>query len=224
MESISQIIKNFFTHFTSDPEYKHEVIRKLFHILTIAWLPILYIFLAKKTMLFIIYPLAIIIIATDFYRHKIEIIGKIFHGIFFHILRESEIEENSWTGATFMALSAVVTFTIFPKNIAICAFFILAVSDCLAALVGKKMDSKEFFEKSVAGSIAFGISAFTILIICGIFANQHAAYYFFGTFAVFATTIIEARPSFFDLNDNLTIPISFSSIMMFFALIWDLHF
>jgi dolichol kinase len=224
MHDLRQTFKDFFAHCTQDPEYKHEVTRKLFHILTIAWLPILYIFLAKKTMLLIIFPIATIIIATDFYRHKIDIVGKVFHSAFGHILREEELEENSWTGATFMALSAVITFSIFPKNIAICAFLILAVSDCLAALVGKKMDSKEFFEKSVAGSIAFGISAFTILIVCGIFANEGIAYYFFGTFAVFATTIIEARPSFFDLDDNLTIPLSFSIIMMFFALVWSLNF
>jgi len=224
MSNFRQTSKDFFIHCTQDPEYKHEVIRKLFHILTIAWLPILYIFLAKKTMLLIIFPIATIIIATDFYRHKIDIIGKVFHSFFSHILREEEFEENSWTGATFVALSAVITFSIFPKNIAICAFLILAVSDCLAALVGKKMTSKEFFEKSVAGSIAFGVSALTILIICGIFAGEGFAYYLFGTFAVFATTIIEARPSFLDLDDNLTIPLSFSTIMMFFALIWGLSY
>jgi dolichol kinase len=224
MNNILQTLKDFITHCTQDPLYKHEVQRKIFHILTIAWLPILYIFLAKKTILLIIYPIATAIIAADFYRHKIDVVGKIFHSVFGHILREEELEENSWTGATFMALSAVITFTLFPKNIAVCAFLILAVSDCLAALVGKKMESKEFFEKSVAGSIAFGISAFTILITCGIFTNQSVAYYLFGTFAVFATTIIEARPSFLDLDDNFTIPLSFSIIMMFFALVWDLKF
>jgi dolichol kinase len=224
MRNLPQTFKDFLIHCAQDPEYKHEIQRKLFHILTIAWLPILYIFLSKKMMLSIIFPIAALIIAADFYRHKNVTIGKIFHFTFGHILRESEFEENSWTGATFMALAAVITFTICPKSIAICAFFILAVSDCLAALVGKKMTSKEFFEKSIAGSIAFGVSAFIILVLCGIFFNEGLAYYFFGTFAVFATTIIEARPSFLDLDDNLTIPLVFSSIMMFFGLVWSLNY
>ncbi len=224
MQNLPQTFKDFINHCVQDPEYKHEIQRKLFHILTIAWLPIAYIFLAKKTMLYVIYPMAILIIATDFYRHKSDFIGKVFHFAFGHILRESEFEENSWTGATFMALSAVIVFTICPKSIAICAFFILAVSDCLAALVGKKMTSKEFFEKSIAGSTAFGVSALIILIVCGILTHQGLAYYFFGSFAVFATTIIEARPSFLDLDDNLTIPLVFSSIMMFFGIVWNLHY
>ncbi len=224
MQKLLQTLKDFLIHCSQDAEYKHEIQRKLFHILTIAWLPFLYIFLSKKMMLTIIYPVAFLIIATDFYRHKNETIGKIFHFAFGHILRQKEFEENSWTGATFMSIAAVITFTICPKTIAICGFFILAISDCLAALVGKKVTSKEFFEKSLAGSIAFGVSAFIILVLCGLFAGEGLAYYFFGTFAVFATTIIEARPSFLNLDDNLTIPLVFSSIMMFFGLLWSLNY
>lgn len=210
---------------TSQPiPYHREVVRKLFHIFGILILPIIYIFLQKKQMLFITFPLAIIIITADFYRHKVEIIGTVFNKIFSNILRERELQEDSWTGASFMAISALITFTLFPKTIAICAFAILGVSDCLAALVGKKMTSKEFFEKSLAGSIAFGISALVIMIICGIATDQKFYYYLFGLFAVFATTIIEARPSFFKLDDNLTIPLVFSCTMILFAAIWGVGY
>ena len=123
-----------------------------------------------------------------------------------------------------MAIAAIIVFVVCPKSIAICAFSILAVSDCLASLVGKKVVSKEFFEKSTAGSIAFGVSALIILIICGILNHEIWSYYLFGIFAVFATTIIEARPSFFSVDDNLTIPLVFASIMMFFGMVWGLHY
>lgn len=217
-------MKDFLNHCVTDPEYKREIQRKLFHILTILFLPLLYIFMSKKHMLMLIFPLSILIIAADFYRHRIPTIELIFSKAFGHILRETELVQNSWTGASFMAMAALIVFTVCPKSIAICAFSILAVSDCLAALVGKKMTSKEFFEKSTAGSITFGISAIVILIICGIFTHQHLGYYFFGAFAVFATTIIEARPSFFSVDDNLTIPVVFSTVMMFFGLVWNLHY
>jgi dolichol kinase len=224
LNNFIQGCKDFVQHCVSDPEYKHEVKRKLFHILTISVLPVAYIFLSKANMLRIILPLAVLIIAADFYRHKIALVGKIFHGCFSHILREKEFEEDSWTGSSFMALAAVIVFTLCPKTIAICAFGILAVSDCLAALVGKKMTSKEFFEKSVAGSVAFGMSALLILFVCGLFTHQGLSYYLFGIVAVFATTIIEARPSFFNVDDNFTIPVAFATIMMFFGIIWDLHY
>ena len=217
-------MREFFNHCVTDAEYKREIQRKLFHILTIIFLPLLYIFLSKKHILMIIFPLSLLIIATDFYRHKIPQLELIFRKAFGHILRDTELAQNSWTGASYMAMAAMIIFTICPKSIAICAFSILAVSDCLAALVGKKMTSKEFFEKSIAGSITFGVSAILILIICGLFTHQGLAYYFFGAFAVFATTIIEARPSFFSIDDNLTIPLTFATVMMFFGLVWNLHY
>jgi dolichol kinase len=220
----SKYMKDFFNHYLLDSEYKLEVQRKLFHILTILFLPLIYIFLNKKQMLALVIPISCLIIAADFYRHKSTKIQLIFSKAFGHILRKSELEQNSWTGAGYMAMAALIVFIICPKSIAICAFSILAVSDCLAALVGKKMTSKEFFEKSTAGSITFGVSAFLILIICGIFTHQSFAYYLFGVFAVFATTIIEARPSFFSIDDNLTIPLVFSTVMMFFGLVWNLHY
>ena len=215
---------NLINHYLQDANFKHEMRRKLFHICTISILPIIYIFFQKTQMIAIVLPIAILIIATDFYRHKITIINKIFHFCFRNILREKELKQNSWTGASFMAMSAIITFVIFPKIIAICAFGILAVSDSLAALIGNKVNSEKFFEKSVAGSIAFGISALMMMIICGVLTNQGLAYYFFGAFAVFTTTIIEARPSFFNFDDNLTIPLTFSIVMMFFAIIWDIHY
>lgn len=213
---ISTIIKS--------SELKQEIFRKLFHILTIMVLPVTYIFLTKHDMLKLVIPLSFLIIALDYYRHRIVFVGKIFNIIFGHILREKEMEQNSWTGAGYMAMSCLIVFTICPKIITIAAFSILAVSDCLAALVGKTMTSKEFFEKSTAGSIAFGVSAFLILIICGISTSQGFGYYLFGIFAVLATTIIEARPSFFEIDDNFTIPLMFSVIMTFFGWVWNLNY
>jgi dolichol kinase len=217
-------ITSFLNNLWQDKNYRLEVERKIFHILVILSLPIFYIFTSKLQILAILAPLTAIVAAADFYRHRLPAIKKIFNIAFGHILREHEMADKGWTGATFVMLSALITFAIFPKNIAICAFIILAVSDCLAALVGKGVKSKEFFEKSLAGSIAFGVSGFLILLICGLFTGQSLAYYFFGTFAVFVTTIIEARPSFLNFDDNFTIPISFASVMMFFALLWDLQF
>ncbi len=223
-EAIAIKVRPDFSTLIKSSDLKQEALRKLFHIITIMILPVTYIFLSKHDMLKIVVPLSFIILALDYYRHRIAIIGKIFHFIFGHILREKEMEQNGWTGAGYMAMSALIVFTICPKIITIAAFSILAVSDCLAALVGKTMTSKEFFEKSTAGSIAFGISAFLILIICGISTSQGFGYYLFGVFAVLATTIIEARPSFFEVDDNFTVPMMFATIMTFFGWVWNLNY
>ncbi|MCE3255341.1 MAG: Cytidylyltransferase family protein [Rickettsiaceae bacterium] len=217
-------MKNFISDSFQDQEYRMELKRKFFHFIFIALLPLLYIFMSKSQILFLVVPIAIIIIAIDFCRHKNPQINLIFSKLFGHILREREIATHSWTGASFMAIAALLVFSICPKAIAICAFSILAISDCLAAVIGKRVVSEKFFEKSVAGSIAFGSSAVVILIICGIFTNQGFGYYLFGICAVFAATIIEARPSLLGIDDNLTIPVTFSTVMMFFGLVWGLQY
>ncbi len=217
-------IKNISQTFLVDEQSKNELKRKLFHVIFTAMFPLFYIFLSKKQMLLVTIPVFIAVIIVDFYRYRIVLFGKVFNALFGNILRKKELEEDNWTSISAMSVAAIIIYLICPKTIAICAFFILAFSDCLAALVGETMTSKEFFEKSAAGSMVFGISSFVILLICGILSNQGWGYYLFGLFAVFATTIIEARPSFINLDDNLTIPLTFSIIMMFFGIMWSLNY
>ncbi|MFT6346613.1 MAG: dolichol kinase [Myxococcota bacterium] len=205
-------------------DYKKEVARKTFHIFTILILPIAYIFLTKKIMLMVILPLSIFIVATDYLRHKSSFINKIFYIIFGRILREADLKKSGRTGASYTATAALLVFALCPKIIAICAFCILAISDGLAALVGKRISSKEFFEKSVAGSSAFGVSALLILTVCGILTNQEFGFYLFGVFAVFVVTILEARPSFLKVDDNFLIPVAFSTIMVLFGFVWNLSY
>ncbi|MFT6220242.1 MAG: dolichol kinase [Rickettsiales bacterium] len=205
-------------------DYKKEVARKTFHIFTILILPIAYIFLTKKIMLMVILPLSIFIVATDYLRHKSSFINKIFYIIFGRILREADLKKSGRTGASYTAIAALLVFALCPKIIAICAFCILAISDGLAALVGKRISSKEFFEKSVAGSSAFGVSALLILTVCGILTNQEFGFYLFGVFAVFVVTILEARPSFLKVDDNFLIPVAFSTIMVLFGFVWNLSY
>jgi dolichol kinase len=91
--------------------------------------------------------------------------------------------------------------------------------------VGRKIKSAQFFEKSVAGSLAFGISALLILVVCGLFFKQEFVFYSFGILAIFVTTIIEARPSLFGkLDDNFTIPLSFSLVVYLLGIIWDVNY
>ena len=108
--------------------------------------------------------------------------------------------------------------------IAINAFTILAISDSMASLIGRKIKSGGFFEKSIAGTSAFAISAVLIVIFYGIYFDQKFYYYLFGFAGVFTSAIIEARPSLLKLNDNLTIPLSYSITVGLFEMIWIYHF
>jgi dolichol kinase len=91
----------------------------------------------------------------------------------------------------------------------------------LASLVGRSIPSDPFFEKSFSGSLTFFISALTILFVCGGFFHVGLWFYFIGLFAVFCVTLLEARPSLFNLDDNFIIPVGFCVIMTFFDLVWN---
>ncbi len=196
---------------------KQEVSRKLHHLL-IAILPISYFFVTKLSLLTFLAPIALLIILTDFCRLEFQAIGRVFNKVFGKILRKHE--ENKLCGATYFSIAALIIFPFFPDVIAINAFLILAISDSLAAIIGKKINSRPFFDKSIAGSAAFFISALLITTITGLIFNEKILYYLFSLIAIFVATIIEARPRLLDFDDNLTIPLSFSLIVVIFNTIW----
>jgi dolichol kinase len=200
--------------------YIAEIQRKLFHFLIILF-PITYLYLGKTKFLLILLPLSALIIGLDYYRHHNEKFAKLFSTI----LRKHETEHGNFSGTSYMAMSACLTFGLFPKMLAVNAFTILALSDSLAALVGRGIKSKKFYEKSVAGSATFFITALAILIFHGIYFYQPFYYYIFGLAGVFTATMIEARPSLLDnMDDNLTIPLAYCIATFMFEILWIYHF
>ncbi|MFM7621142.1 MAG: diacylglycerol/polyprenol kinase family protein [Alphaproteobacteria bacterium] len=197
-----------------------ELYRKSFHINLII-IPILFCYLGKTISLAILLPVSAIVIGLDFYRRKNPKIQNLFLKIFSKILRLHEIDGQKLCGASFVFLSASLTFGFALKEIAVTSFVILAISDTLASLVGKSVKSQPFFDKTFAGSMAFFISALVVVIVNGIIFKTSFLFYFFGFFCALITTLIEARSNFLDLDDNFLIPISFSLSMGIFNYIWN---
>jgi dolichol kinase len=202
---------------------QQEFYRKCLHLLLLI-VPMTYSFLGKWQSVKIFAAVTLFVVTFDYLRRKSAAIKKIFSQIFGVVLREHELSGDKLCGASFVGLAACINFSLFKAEIAITGFLILVISDTLAALVGKSIPSKPFFEKSVAGSLAFFISALAILFACG--ANFHADWWFycFGIFAVFCVTMFEARPSLLNIDDNFSIPIGFSVILTFFDLAWNYNY
>jgi dolichol kinase len=163
-------------------------------------------------------PICIFIIAIDHFKHKIEIIAKVSDIIFSKII--SNQEKDNLSSASYFSIAALVIFIFFPKSMAINAFLILAISSSLATITGKSFKTRPFYEKSLGGSAAFFTSAYLITIIVGIIFNENILYYIFSLLAIYATTIVEARPKLLNLNENLTLPITYSLVMASFNMIW----
>lgn len=198
-----------------------EFARKGFHLILLAF-PIGYYLLGKWEMLKILAPITLIVVGVDYFRSKNETLANIFNKVFSIILRQKEQEKGKFCGASFALVAALLVFLLAKKEIAITAFLILAVCDLAASLVGKSIKSNAFYEKSVAGSTAFFISGIITLIVAGQFLSVGFWFYFFAFFALFVAMVLEARPSYLGIDDNFTIPVSYSVVMILFDLMWHI--
>lgn len=206
---------------TQNISFAREIYRKIFH-LGILTFPALYYFLGKWHALMIIAPAAAVMFALDYSRRKnqkLEFYFAKFGGL---ILRKHELSGKNFCGATWALIAATLIFLCSKEEIAITAFAILAICDATAAIVGRLIVSDPFFEKSLAGSIAFYVSGLLVLFICGGIFDVKLWFYIFGFFALFATTVIEARPSLLHLDDNFTVPAMFALTMSMFDLMWGI--
>ena len=200
-----------------------ELTRKALHFLLLL-IPILYCYFGKWHSVIFIATISSFIVGLDYARRKNSTINIIFTKFFGIVLREHERDGNKLCGASWVALAASLTFFLFPKDIAVTAFTILVFSDGLSAIVGRAIPSQPFFEKSLAGAATFFITGLIVIITLGIHFDEKIWFYFFGTFALCCTTIIESRPSLLDIDDNFTVPISFATILMFFNIIWNYNY
>ena len=197
-----------------------EIKRKIFHLFILS-IPFLFYYGGKK-ILILFFAVSGLALAIDYSRRRSNLVQKYFLIIFKPLLRESEFDGPKLCSASYLAIATCTTFTIFKPSIAIISFFILAISDTSASLIGKSIKSEPFFEKSFYGSLAFAVTATIIAIAGGVFFNASWLYYIFAIFSALAITVIEARPSLFNLDDNLSIPVGFAMLITFFDLMWNI--
>jgi len=60
---------------------------------------------------------------------------------------------------------ALVTILLFRKEVAVCALLVLAISDPLSSLVGRRLGRHPLFGKSIEGTLAFLGSSLIILML-----------------------------------------------------------
>ncbi len=203
--------------------FGREIFRKMFHILMLLF-PAAYYFFGKTPSLMVVSVSAIILLTVDYYRRKNQQLNFYFGKFFHFILRPKELSAEKLCGATWFLIACSIIFLICKEEIVITSLAILAICDAFAAIFGRSFGLEPFFEKTLIGSIAFYASGILVLFACGGMFDARLWFYLFGFFALFAATIIEARPSLLDIDDNFTIPIIFASIMTIFDWIWNYNY
>jgi len=200
---------------------KQEIYRKIFH-LFLFLIPFFFIKFGKSEFLTIFIPIAIIIIIIDYYRCKFDKINYITSKFFRIIMRDKEINQKKLSGMSWVFGGASLNFLMFDKVIAVTGFCILIFADAMAAVIGKSIKSAPFYEKSRAGSLAFFIVSVLVILASGLYFECRLSFYFFAIFIATFITFIEAYPSFFIIDDNLSIPLVFGICMTLLDFMWHI--
>ena len=183
--------------------YRQESYRKIIHISSSIFPLLLYCFGKNLFQYFIIIPL-ILLISLDYLRKHILIINKIYYNFFRNVTRENE--HNSVSGSTWVFIGIVLTTLFFNEKIAIVSLLVLSFSDSAAALIGIKHGKTILFNKSLEGSFSFFISTVVIITLLTNFSTILII-----SFSAIIT-IVELIP-FFNINDNLLIPLTTGALL-----------
>lgn len=185
--------------------YKYEGIRKVIHLSNLI-IPFFLFYYDKFFVIKIIIPITIIFISFDYLRIINSKVSDFYNKYFFLITRD--FETSHFTGASYVLFSSSLIITVFSKDIAIVSLLIMSISDSLAALIGRKYGSIKFFKKTLEGSMAFLLSSIFIILSFSKISVYPAM------ISALITTLVESS-KFLNIDDNLTVPLSFAAFYSF---------
>jgi dolichol kinase len=194
--------------------YGGEVARKSIHLASLL-IPIIYLQIEHRTALSILAGMTTLSILIDILMHRHGVTRRVMMKVVGPILRDHERQEDHihLTGASWVLIAALLTFAVFPREIAVTAFTVLIVSDTCAALIGRRFGRRRFFDKSVAGTVAFVLSAIGVV---GVYASIYSlpfSYVIAGSLGALVAGPVEAASVRLKLDDNISIPFSMGLIM-----------
>lgn len=200
--------------------FEQELFRKGIHLVSLS-IPIVSVFLDKGTTVTILLGMAILAVVIDITTKTNPFIRDWYLKYFGSMLRKHERKRKKivLNGASWVLISAVITYFFFPKTIAIVAFTILIICDLMAALIGRKFGKHKLFKKSWEGTIAFFVFGFMITTVYGQVFNAPLSFYIAGFIGSILSGFVEVTSKEFKIDDNLSIPIS-AGIAMWIVNYW----
>ena len=199
-----------------DKNIKKELHRKAVHLSSL-WVPSAIYFVPEVLLL----PTLIIIVCgnialeyANFKRYRWA--RESFGALFFRLLREKETARQNFqfTGSVYVLASAILCMCLFSKEVAVIAMTVMLISDSAAALIGRTLGKiKIYKQKTLEGTLAFFVSALIInLLFIPIYPFKIAS-----ILACAAATAVEVYEDKIGIDDNLSIPLAFSSVLSIIA-------
>jgi dolichol kinase len=196
-------------------DFTFEIKRKLFHLLALIF-PISYVITTKLNMSIALTIITGFTLFMDISRHYNEKIKGVVELFFVKIMRKNEKNTKFLSGASNMALGFLLTALFFPKNITIMSWFILLIADCNAAIIGIKYGKALFNGKSLEGSIAFFLTSIIIGAISSFLITDYKISISAVLLSAVTATLVEFFSGSWNINDNISIPLSYAIIMSYF--------
>lgn len=157
----------------------------------------------------ILIPLFLLFLLGDVLRAKSAYFRTLIDHTMAFMMRDFELVPNKLiiNGATWVLLGAVLTFSIFPKDIALAAFSILILGDAFAAIIGRLYGKTPLGNtgKSVEGSLAF------VFFSCLVYPLVPNLDFSPLLFTILIAAVVEALP--LPLDDNIRIPLVAGSVL-----------
>tara|TARA_B110000503_G_scaffold103741_1_gene154837 strand:+ start:723 stop:1238 length:516 start_codon:yes stop_codon:yes gene_type:complete len=168
------------------------------------------------TILAVIASITLYLDISRHYNKKIKEAIEKFLGRFLRI--EETNNYLSLTGSSYMALGLLISSVFFSQGLAITSWFVLIISDCFAALVGMKFGHPLFNGKSYAGMITFFVSS-VLVSIMSYFTIGYSTTFLIILISSFLTMLVEFFSKQIKINDNLSIPLTYSLSTVIFGFI-----
>lgn len=181
--------------------------RRIFHALAGSTIPLAGIFAPMPELTAALAVLAVGSLALDLARFRVSRLNRLFLRWLRPLLKSSETRRL--TGATWLLLAAAIAFPLFDREVAVAAFFYLALGDPAAALVGRPLPGPRLFGKSPAGTLAFiSVSLFAAAVL--VWAGFMPWHWGFAVGAIVAG-LVELLP--LPGDDNLWVPLAAGAAM-----------
>lgn len=185
--------------------------RRLFHLAAGSAIPVAGICLPDPFLVLALAALAAGGLGLDLARFRMDGLNRIFLRWLAPLLKSGE--RSRVTGATYMAIAALVVFLVFDRPVAVAALLFLSMGDPAAALVGSRVPGPRIFGKSPVGTVAF-IAVSWVAVAALVSAGVIDYHWGFLAGAAIAG-LAELAP--LPVDDNITVPISAGAAMYFFG-------
>lgn len=176
--------------------------RKIWRSIALSF-PILYIFLSKRHILYVVGGIFLFFCILDILRLHIKEWNNIFLKVFSCILREKE--KKSLSSTTIFLGVIFVSFALFPKPISILVISICVIGDIFSSIIGTKYGKiKILANRTLEGTISFFISAFLTALVFNNFL--HLKFNIIVLASVFSS-LVELISPLILIDDNISVPL-----------------